>query len=346
MVAYNKVAKRTVHHVCIFGDPKTGKSTLAATLAEKGYKLVWISCDNGHTILDKLSPEGQSKVNLISIRDTKENPIAIHTVTKLTDGGTHRVCDTHGIINCSGCGKSGAEFTTVNLSETGPDTIVVLDHGSQVSDSAINMICKKYGKNDPDSYKLEYDDWALLGAMMSRILSNIQQAPYHIIVIAHTVETKMEDGTDKLVPQMGTVRFARNVAKYFDHIIFTGVRGNKHEAGSKTTFKMGVVTGSRTDVAIEADPVPDMLKIFGPPPIIDSTEEKEGTVSFAEKDAQSSTATTLKQIVKTVEEAVSDFTGIYTADVSGTVFNVKPVENAGTIADGAKDALARLRGRK
>ena len=267
MVQYSQVAKRLAQHLCIFGDPKAGKSTLAAMAAEAGYKLIWISADNGHTILDKLSQAAQERINLIAIKDTKDNPRALHTVTKLTDGGMRHICDMHGDINCVVCTKAKAPFTDINLNDTGPDTIVVIDSGSQVVESAINNVIKKEAKSADavDGYKLDYGDWATVGAVMSRILSNIQVAPYHVILIAHSAETEMEDGTKKLVPLLGTVPFSRNVGKYFDHIVYCTVRLNKHQIGSRTTFMLNVVTGSRTDAAIEDGKDLDILKFFGPP---------------------------------------------------------------------------------
>lgn len=274
MVQYTKVAKRTAQHVAIFGDPKSGKSTLASRLAEAGWNLIWFSCDNGHTVLDKLSVAAQERINLVRIADTKENPIAIHTVTKCTDGGRYSICDTHGIINCTSCRfasktDSGVGFTDINLNEVRADTIVVIDHMSQVSDSAINAISKKEAlaaKKDVDGYKLDYGDWALQGAMMARILSNVQQAPYHCICLFHSAEVEMEDGQKKLVPQVGTLNFSRNSGKYFDHVVYMGVRNHKHVVGSKTLFMHNVQTGSRTDAVME-EGTPDLVKIFGRPPV-------------------------------------------------------------------------------
>lgn len=311
MVQYSKVAKRLVHHVCIFGDPKSGKSTLAATLAEAGYKLIWISTDNGHMILDELSPAAQERVNLIAIPDTKDNPRALHTVTKLFDGGLRKICDAHGELNCVVCNKNKAAFTEVNLSEIGPDTIVVLDSGSQVVESAIANITRREAKSveAQDGYKLDYGDWATLGAVMSRILSNIQVARFHVIAITHSLAGEMEDGTTKLNPLFGSRDFSRNSGKYFDHVIFCAVKAGSHKIGSKTTFMHNITTGSRTKVVLEEGKEPDMLKIFGPPrrlgveEIVTTVAEQEQLTEAAAviSEIQTTTSTTAE---KDVEDAL------------------------------------------
>ena len=331
MVQYTKVAKRLAQHVCVFGDPKAGKSTLVSKAAEAGYNLIWISCDNGHTILDKLSTAAQARVNLIAISDTKDNPIAIHTVSKLTDGGLRRICDTHGQINCASCTTAKKDFTEINLSTVGPDTIVVIDPASQIVESCINAIVQKEAKTVEarDSYKLDYGDWATVGAMMSRILSNVQVAKYHCIVVAHSAETEMEDSSKRLVPLLGTVPFSRNAGKYFDHIIYCTVRMMKHSIGSRTTFMNNVVTGSRTDVVIEEGKEFDIVKFFGPPRSLQANEVV--TTTAAEADQVKA---------EPIMKEVSDALGI---DPSSLVtIDLKPQE-ATEVKNDAKDALAKLR---
>lgn len=254
MVNFSQVARRGPHHSCIYGFPKTGKSTLVSKLAEMGKKLVWISLDNGHGILDKLSPEAKSRIELISVADTKSNPIAIKTALKLVKGGLYRVCDDHGRIDCDICKRAARAFTNIDLHKLDPNTIVVWDPISQIMTSAINAIIQRESKTEEgqDVYKLDYGDWASLGHMMDRFLSEIQQAPYHTICITHVLESDFEDSKKRLVPLSGTVNFSANSAKYFDSVIYMEVQlGGKHAAGSGTGFKLNTVTGSRNDIKIE-----------------------------------------------------------------------------------------------
>lgn len=262
----SSLAERRVQHICVFGDPKSGKSTLAAQLAEVGMKLVWISIDNGHSVLYKLSPEAQENViEVIPIPDTKDSPIAIHTCMKLVDGRPVNLCDEHSIVECAACKKDNKTFTRICLNETDADTVVIWDNISQLAESAIANIAirsAKEKKEDPDDYKFTYDEWRLLGGIMGKFLNAIQQAQYNTVCIAHPVETEMDDGTVRLVPLVGTVPFSRTAGKYFDHIVHCGVTFGGHKFGSSTVYKHSVLTGSRSDVAIEKEKTPSLLQFF------------------------------------------------------------------------------------
>jgi len=60
----------------------------------------------------------------------------------------------------------------------------------------------------------------------------------------------------------GTTAFSRNTAKYFDHVVYCQVSNKKHNFASSTTYANNVLTGSRTDVALEVNKIPTLLDIF------------------------------------------------------------------------------------
>lgn len=251
--------RRKVQHVMVFGDPKTGKTTLAAKLAEAGYKLIWVSLDSGHEILWKLSDEAKANVELIEIPDTKEMPVGIVTCLQLISGALVSICDHHGVKDCGTCKAKKASFTSVNFNNLEPDTIVVFDHVSQLASSAIAYITK--GKSE--EYKLDYDDWRTQGNYLSKFFTNVQQARYNIICLAHVLEAENDEGKKKLVPEVGTRNFSVGVGKYFDHIVYCTLNNMKHRFGSATTFMNSISTGSRSDVALEKmGDEPSLLPIF------------------------------------------------------------------------------------
>lgn len=248
MTNLTDVAQRAVQHLCIFGDPKSGKSELAGSVAKYFNRVIWISMDNGHDVLFKLPVELQKKIELIRLPDTKEFPVAIATCLKIVSGAECVICDAHGQVKCSACIKAGvSNWTTVNVSDLQQGDIIVFDHISQLANSAMNFVTKKHG----DDYRPEWGDYAYQGSLMDKFLMNIQQAPYNCICIAHVCETEMEDGSKKLVPLVGTVPFSRNSGKYFDHIIYCRVANRKHAFGSATVYMASVLTGSRSDVVLE-----------------------------------------------------------------------------------------------
>lgn len=287
MAKYDTVQQRLGSHVLLMGDPKVGKSTLAAALLELrygGFNLYWISTDMGHTVIGKLSKDARDRSELIVLPDTNEYPIAIETVRSLFKGGEKRICDAHGKINCTKCTKELKSFTTWNFSALTSKDIVVLDHLSGVADSCFNLICRGK-KNDKGankditvdgetSYKPELDDWGALKKHMAELMLSIQNAPYNIIAIAHCTEAVLEDKSKKIVPQVGSDATSRTVGKYFDHIVYCDIKNATHKYGSMTNYQASIMTGSRTDVAIETMAQPSLLPFF------------DGTVQPAKAEVQ------------------------------------------------------------
>lgn len=252
----DKVLSNT-HRVLIYGAPKTGKTQLVGALATH-YNLLWFDTENGYATLTKLPQAAQERINLISIPDTRDFPIAIETLLKVFSGSKVDICEEHGKVSCMLCKKDNKPFVTVCLNELDNNTIVVVDSLTQVAVSAMANITK----GQPEDYKYTYDDYRKQGTLMDKLLSNMQQAKYNLCVITHEVEAELEDGKKKIVPAAGTANFSRNTAKYFDHIIYSQVQNKKHGFGSSTTFGLSLITGSRTDRVIEKQEQPALLDIF------------------------------------------------------------------------------------
>ena len=238
----------STHRVLVYGEPKSGKTELAARLSER-YNILLFDLENGYETLLKLPTEWQERVEIVSIPDTKVFPIAIETMLKVVTGNKVDICDAHGKVNCAICRKEGAGFSTVELNALSEDWIVLVDSLTQLSNSAMNHLTK----GQEDTYKPEWTDYRNQGQLLDKFLSQIQQAKYNIVCITHVVETELEDGKKKLVPVCGTTAFSRNTAKYFDHVVYCQVSNKKHNFASSTTYANNVLTGSRTDVALEGN---------------------------------------------------------------------------------------------
>lgn len=250
--------KVNAQHVMLFGDPKSGKSTMVSELTRHGYKLLWLAFDRGHGVIFKLPPELLDSIELIIVQDTAENPLAIETANVVMTGLAVNLCDAHGAKDCQKCRLKKLPFTNVCVNDLGPEWIVFLDHMSQIADSATARVTK--GK--AEDYKLDYDDWRTQGNWMKKLLTNIQACDHHVICAAHVLEAENDEGKKKLVPEVGTRNFSVNSTKYFDHVVYCRVDNLKHRFGSSTTWMNNVLTGSRTDVAIEGMEIASLLPIF------------------------------------------------------------------------------------
>ena len=260
MAKLNTLQASKTQRVMLFGAPKVGKSQLAGELAEK-FNLVWVDMESGHDTLFKLDPEWQERIEVIDLPDTRSYPIAIETVLKMVKGKVS-VCEEHGKCSCLICKRKEAPVVDIDLNSLGSDTVVVFDSATQLSNSAISNITK----NQPDDYKLNYDDWGNLGKLLDIFFSHIQQAKYNVVVISHEIEAETEGKKKTLVPVAGTRNFSRNVAKYFDHVVYAERKNKKHMFSCSTTYSTTILAGSRTDADMEGKDgsKPSLLSIFSP----------------------------------------------------------------------------------
>ena len=247
-------------HVCVYGPPKVGKTQLIGQLAIAGYKLIWFDLENGKATLLKMPREALANITYIGIKDVKEEPIGHATMDKIVRGGNFNICDYHGRIECPLCRKDSKPFTAVTIpTEFTPDgPIIVMDSSTQLSMSTIHTVIK--GK--PADYQETIHDFRNQGNYLNRIYSYIQHAPFHFITTAHEIEAEREDGGIRIVPSIGSRNYAINCGKFFDHIIYLDKVNCKHKAASSTTYSNNILTGSRTDVAIEQMAVASLEDIF------------------------------------------------------------------------------------
>ena len=258
MPSLRTLARSQEQRVVVFGPPKSGKTELLGKLAEH-YKILLFMLENGHSTLFKLPPEWQDRIIVVNIRDSREYPIAAETMLKVIKGDPTSICTAHSKVSCPLCKKNpSAEWDHVHLKALGPEWIVGVDSLTQLTNSFIAHITK----SQDELYKLQLDDWGSLRVLMDKFLSQIQVAPYNVICITHEEEAKFEDGRSKIVPVAGSSNSSRNTAKYFDHVVYCNLVNKKHVVGSATDYSMSVLTGSRTDVKLEASKEPSLLDLF------------------------------------------------------------------------------------
>lgn len=257
MAKLNSTAVPNYQRVAIVGLPGSGKTTLAAKLAEM-YNLLWLETENDSAALRKLPDAWQDRINYINIPDSANVPMAADTLLQLFKNNKGAICTTHGKFNCAICKKDGGTVDNVDLTKLGPDDVVVLNTASQLSASILAHAMK--GK--PVDQKPERDDWGALRKYTEWFGSQFQAAQFNLVVICHAVEAELEDGKKKLVPNFGSAGMSATFSKYFDHVIYCDVVNKKHRAYSSSTYSAGILTKSRTDFEIEKLPEPSLIPLF------------------------------------------------------------------------------------
>lgn len=284
--------------VIVYGASFSGKSLLVGKLAEH-FKLVWLDLEAGHGVLYQLPEAWHANIEIVDLPDTRSYPIAIETMLKLVKGAVS-ICEAHGKCSCMVCKKAEADFVDVDVNSFDGNTILVVDTLTQLSNSAIANITK----NQPDDYKLNYDDWGNLGKLLDIVLSHIQQANYNVIVISHenevTPEGKGKSAT--LAPTGGTRNFSRNITKYFTDVVYLERKNKKHTCISTTTSATTVIAGSQSNVDLSLYGEPSLLPLFKPelaPKVI------EPTGILAKKGAGVKAASPVKKVSDSTTGAVA-----------------------------------------
>lgn len=255
------------HSILIYGPSKSGKTRLVGTAAElpELRRIYWLDNENGiATLLHMgLSPAALDKIDVISLPDTRDNPVAIETTLRMLTSKTPvKVCEAHGKINCAPCAKAQQPSISFCLSALDHHDLVVIDSGSQLGDSALNWACFRQDV----TYKPTFDDYGKAGKYLADLLMVVQQcANTNFVVITHeTVETDEINGVqrDKIYPLMGTRTFCRKVSKYFGTVVYTHMKAGKHAGGSSSTYRNDTLTGSRVGAVLEKSPSLDMRSIL------------------------------------------------------------------------------------
>lgn len=338
------------HRAIVFGGPKSGKTELVGKLAEQ-FNLKWFDLEKGYNTLFKLPVAWQDHIDLISLPDTRDYPIAIETMLKVLKGDPVKLCEQHGKVNCGLCNKAGIPLVQVHLNALTTSDIVVVDSMTQLANSAMAHITRTEG----DEYKYDWDDYRRQGTIMDKVLSYVQQAKYNVVVITHEVEAELEDGRKKIVPVAGTTNFSRNTAKYFDHVIYCEVKNKKHNFGSSTTYGNSVITGSRTDIEIEKATTPSLLDIFNStnkPAAAKPTQGAAAIKSLGGLAAKKDTATEpTPELVAEVSEAKQQAAEVIEEKLEAAKQQAakpaeEPITSTAAAASRARELLLRARGGK
>lgn len=252
------------HSILMYGPPKVGKTRLAGTAAKipEIHKVYWFDLENGvETLLSLgLTDEELAKIVVIKVQDTRDNPIAIETILKaLTSKTPIKICEAHGKIDCAECMKQSAGFISWHLGACTHNDLIVLDSGSQLGDSALAAAC--LGK--PQMFKPTFDEYGMVNKWLGDVCSVIQQcANTNFVVLTHEIALEDDEGKDKIVPLMGSKQFSMKCSKFFGTVVYLHKKLNKHVAGSSSTYRSDVLTGSRINVKLEDSKDPSMTDIL------------------------------------------------------------------------------------
>jgi hypothetical protein len=258
-IAKAEVGVTTGHSMLVYGPPKAGKSALAATIAEAKDvdRVFFFDNENSWEVLlwmireGKLTKEAASKINVIRIADSKDDPYAIDTMIKCLNSIRHPVylnTSDGKVLAKRPLGDLPEHIIEFQMSKLTKRDVIITDSLSQLADSALSAACK----GQPSDFKPGWDEYGLQGKWLSDCLAIIQQAKYtNFVCVTHEILLPDQDGVERFFPMCGTKNFCYKVAKYFGTVVSVGTKMRKHIAGSSSVYSDKKLTGSRRGVALE-----------------------------------------------------------------------------------------------
>lgn len=281
---------RGTHSILLYGEPKTGKTTLAATLAMAPEidRIFLFMLENGEDAIatafkeGRLTREALRKIIVIKISDTREDFNGIQTLLKtVASKKAAWICDEHGIYECVTCKKANKDGTAFDHKSLTKRDVIIIDSLSQAGVSALNQACAGM----PSEYKPGFDEYGACGKWLADLCTWIQAAPYcTIIAITHVL--LLEDARDgkesKLYPLCGTKNFSMNVAKYFGTVIFLKKKMGKLTAISGVFENSRLLTGSRLGLLLEKQKELDLVAAMRDAGFLPATSKESPTEKVEE----------------------------------------------------------------
>ena len=285
-------------NLLIYGDPKTGKTRLAATIAKVPYinNVHFFTLENGRQTLITMFEQGiltekqAEKINIYTIPDTRDLPMGMETIMKvLTSYRNNIICEEHGKVDCMTCAvrepsknMAGAEVLgkiksysgqSFNLKLLTKSDVVIIDNLSQLTRS----IAAYSTKGKDYEFKPGWDEFGLIGRVLGDALGVMQAcsntnfiATSHRVGIRFTLEGKVADSEEiteentieKYFPAVGSKNFSLLSAGFFSHIIYIEKKMNMHKGGSATNYNKDILTGSRGGWRMEDEKALDLAPLF------------------------------------------------------------------------------------
>ena len=242
--------------VLLYGAPFTGKTTAAASLAERR-NIMLIDLDrNAAELVHSVPKQYHSNIDIVPMPDSLENPI----YDLLMDFLQGKRVDYNPIAGkkLSIKYRGAIDNVTPKLPEIKPvndATILVIDSGTTLTESVINYVREVRSRSDKESnlneIALSERDWELVAGYIARFTKVLKSLPYPVILICHEMLVEMPDKSIRIAPALGSRNTSRNVAKDFTNVVHMSLDGTVFRQSSSQKTNAKVIAGSRRNIFVE-----------------------------------------------------------------------------------------------
>jgi len=217
--------------VLAYGPAKSKKTWWAGKAAEAGFRVTLLDGDNGWQILKNISPEAQSRIQVVDVVDTfKASVFAVALTQFLKDGKL--VWNEK--LGASSKMQPANATAIIDMENMDVNDVLIIDSWTALVWSLVLRYSKENGIDltDPEKADREFYSWG--NSMVKWMLNQIQSLPCHVIVIAHSTVYEKYEGKGKSMklvmqrrqPISTSGPNAMQMASKFSDILYFSVKGS------------------------------------------------------------------------------------------------------------------------
>jgi hypothetical protein len=223
-----------------YGAGKRRKTWWGLNAAEYGYRVLMFSGEQGHGIVQRLSPEARTRIYILDLHDGPQNALFAQALTLAFRTGEFYVNEE--TRQTSPNARAG--FRHIDMRGFGTDTLVHIDTYSALVGSLVRRFAFENAIDLADAEKQEWPGYRYCGMLASHLLDQFAAVlNCHYYVVGH--ETQYEKYSKgpwdaaKKTHKPGPLEFSRrqpvstsnphgmNVSREFDHVLhFSASGGN------------------------------------------------------------------------------------------------------------------------
>lgn len=237
----------------IYGPGKTRKTWWALAAAEAGFRVLMFSGENGHGIVQRLSPEARERVYIIDCADGPMDgffsvlmAVAFKRGQFAIDETTRRIAD-----------RQLPGTTWIDMTAFRNETVVVVDTWTALVQSLVRRFSFENSIDLSDANRVEWDGYRYCGMLATWILDQLRAALHcHYVVIGHATQYEKYKKSPNDPKKQGPLEFSRRqpvstsnphgmtISGKFDHVLYFSNSSPKntwidtlgdvdHDAGSR-----------------------------------------------------------------------------------------------------------------